>query len=274
MKPHYDCIFVLLVYVNTEDLKDYIKSLEKFSFSRKIIIVNSYHDDDSMNRARTIALDYDCDFINVKNRGYGAGNNSGIKHAQENYNFDYLIVSNPDMEVAKFDYDYLQSIGHGAVIGPKIITSTGKNQNPFYVDKKRFPRAEYKFMKERNMFGYYSIIAINKIVKLLFFTKRNLLSQHESKVYAVHGSFIIFHAEALSKLGTVFDENMFLFCEEMALAEEMRIKQIPAFYTDLIEIYHKEDGSMRFLDGSMYDEEVKSNGYVVQKYFSGDGQPS
>ena len=61
---------------------------------------------------------------------------------------------------------------------------------------------------------------------------------------------------------------MFLFCEEMALAEEMRLNGVTATYTDRIVVSHKEDGSMRFLDGTMYDEEVKSNGYVVEKYYS------
>jgi len=266
-KRYFECIFVLLVYANTDDVKDYIKSLEKFDFSRKLIIVNSYYDEASMKSAEEVAAKYDCDFINVENRGYGAGNNRGIEHALANYDFEYLIVSNTDMEVVEFDYDYLKTLGKG-VIGPKIITLTGKNQNPFYVDKKRFPKAEYHFMKNRNKIGYYSIIAINKIVKWIFFAKNFILKQHESQVYAVHGSFIIFHRDALAKLGQVFDENMFLFCEEMALAEEMRLKGVTATYTNRIVVHHKEDGSMSFLGGSMYDEEVKSNGYVVNKYFS------
>ncbi len=265
-KKYYDCIFVLLVYANTDDVKDYIKSLEKFDFSRKLIIVNSYYDDASMKEAQRVAEKYDCDFINVENKGYSAGNNRGIEYAQANYNFEYLIVSNTDMIIEKFNFDYLKSLGEG-VIGPKIITNSGKNQNPFYVDKKRFPRAEYHFMKTRNKLGYFSIIGLNKIVKWIFFTKCFILGIHESRIYAVHGSFIIFHRKAIETLGTVFDENMFLFCEEMALAEEMRMKGIQATYTSEIVIHHKEDGSMRFLNGSMFEEEVKSNGYVVRKYY-------
>jgi GT2 family glycosyltransferase len=137
-KKHFDCVFVLLVYANTDDVKDYIKSFEKYEFSRKYIIVNSYYDDKSMRAAADVAQQYGCDFINVENKGYGAGNNRGIEHALTNYDFNYLIVSNTDMEVVDFDYDYLNSLKYG-VVGPKIITSTGKNQNPFYVDKKPGP---------------------------------------------------------------------------------------------------------------------------------------
>lgn len=114
----------------------------------------------------------------------------------------------------------------------RLLPPRARIRITFMLIKKRFLRAEYKFMKNKNKLGYYSIIAINKFVKWLFFAKRAVLRPHESQVYAVHGSFIIFHRDALEKLGRVFDENMFLFCEEMALAEEMRLKGITATYTD------------------------------------------
>lgn len=266
MKDYYDCIFVLLVYANTDDLKEYIESVARLEFRKKIIVVNSYYDDLSAQNANQIARDYRCDYICVENKGYSAGNNRGIEFAVKNYEFEYLIVSNPDMVVQSFDFDYLKSLKCG-VVGPKIVTMNGKNQNPFYVDKKRFPKAEYYFLRKRNKLGYFSIIMLNKIVKMIFFAKRFIFRIHESRVYAVHGSFIIFHKETLEKMGSPFDENIFLFCEEMALAEEMKKNGVTAIYTDKIVIKHKEDGSMSFLNGSMLEKEIESNGYVVKKYF-------
>lgn len=263
----YNLIYVVLVYGNTDDVIDLIESAKNIECTTKFIIVNSYYDDESMEKCREIALKYECDFLEVENRGYGAGNNCGIQYALDHYSFNFLIVSNPDTIVKKLDYKYLSSF-KGSVIGPMIITSSGKNQNPFYVDKKIFPKAEYKFLATRNKLGYYFIIAINKIKKHAFFTKLKLKKEHEKCVYALHGSFIIFSYESLIKLGIVFDENIFLFCEEMVLAEEMKRKGIDAIYTNKIKIQHKEDGSMKFLSGSMYDIEVQSNGYVLKKYFS------
>lgn len=266
-KAKYDLIFIALVYGNTTDVVELIESAERVNCSSKFIIVNSYYDDESMKQCLNIANKYGCDFLNTGNKGYGSGNNRGIEYALKQYTFDFLVVSNPDTVIQELDYRYLSSLKSN-VIGPMIITSTGKNQNPFYVRKKIFPSAEYKFLSSRNKLGYYSIIAINKLIKHAFFAGMKLRKIHEKKVYAVHGSFVIFSYAALKNLGTVFDENIFLFCEEMVLAEEMKYKKIEAIYTDRIKIYHKEDGSMKFLDGSMHDIEVQSNGYVLNKYFS------
>lgn len=266
-KSNYDMIIVVLVYGNTDDVVDLIESAKVINCKYKFILVNSFYDDESMKRCEEISRKYGCDFINVENKGYGTGNNRGIEYAVEHYTFDFLVVSNPDTIICDLDFQYLSTLKCG-VVGPKIITSTGKNQNPFYVDKKIFPVAEYRFLANRNKIGYYSILAINKLKKMAFFAGMRARKIHEKKVYAVHGSFIIFSCTALKKLGKIFDEKIFLFCEEMVLAEEIKRKGIDAYYTERIKIYHKEDGSMKFLNGSMYDIEVKSNGYVLEKYFS------
>lgn len=266
MKQRYEIVFVVLVYGNTVDILDFYKSINSLDCSYKVIVVNSFYDEKSLYKCKKIAEENNSVFLEVENKGYGAGNNRGIEYAIRNFNFDFLIVSNPDIVVKELSYRRLKKYSKN-VIGPKVITSTGKNQNPFYVDKKLFPKAEYHFLKNRNKIGYYSIIAVNKIKKILFFLGMKYKKKNYSFVYAVHGSFIIFSRYALDRIGNVFDENIFLFCEEMVLAEKMKMSNIKAVYTSDIEVYHKEDGSMKFLKGSMYDEEVKSNGYVLKKYF-------
>lgn len=268
MKKEYDIVFVVLVYGNIEDVIELLDSIQAAEYSFKVIIVNSYCNEESLKKCRSISEQYNCDFVPVENRGYGAGNNRGIEYATKHYKYNFLIVTNPDIVIKKFSYSFLENHSHD-VIGPQIITSTGKNQNPFYVDKKIFPRAEYKFLASKNKIGYGCIIAINKMKKIWFQLLLKIKKQHEKRVFAVHGSFIIFSDYAVKRLGQIFDENIFLFCEEMVLAEEMKKREINAIYTDEIIVYHKEDGSMSFFDGSQYAEEVKSNGYVVKKYYMG-----
>lgn len=266
MKEFYELIFVVLVYGNTKDIVDFYKSISNLDCNYKVIIVNSFYDKNSLYECKKIAEKYSSIFIEVENKGYGAGNNRGIEYAIDNYNFDFLIVSNSDIVVKELSYERLKKYSEN-IIGPKVITSTGKNQNPFYVDKKIFPRAEFYFLKNRNKIGYYSIIAINKIKKMIFFWSLKHKKKNSAFVYAIHGSFIIFSKYVLDRVGKVFDENIFLFCEEMALAEKMKKENIKIIYTSEIEVYHKEDGSMKFLKGNLYEEEVKSNGYVLEKYF-------
>ena len=76
--------------------------------SYRVIIVNNYYDDETKDNVFNIACNYDCDFINANNDGYGAGNNRGIELAMAKYKFKYLIVSNTDIEILSFDYKILE----------------------------------------------------------------------------------------------------------------------------------------------------------------------
>ena len=44
-KTYYENIFVVLTYRNIDDLEDFLKSVERFVKSYKVIIINSYYDD-------------------------------------------------------------------------------------------------------------------------------------------------------------------------------------------------------------------------------------
>ena len=89
-KTYYENIFVVLTYRNTDDLEDFLKSVERFVKSYKVIIINSYYDDSSKFKFADIAKQYNCDFINVPNKGYSVGNNYGIKYAQKPSAYDLI----------------------------------------------------------------------------------------------------------------------------------------------------------------------------------------
>ena len=261
-----EIVFVVLTYANCDDLEDFISSSTIINASSKIIIVNSYYDESTLETIRSIADKNDCDFIGIENKGYGYGNNIGIAYAREKYDFDYLIISNPDIIIRDFNYNSIRKFKN-SIIGPNIITSKGKKQNPFYVKNKYFPRLENRFMKKKNYLGYYSIMAIYKFQKKWLELTSKITHKNFFEVYALHGSFMIFHKGVFQKLDSLFDENIFLFCEEMVLAVKAKKNDIPMIYINNINVLHKEDGSMKFMDGKMYDIECESNTYVVNNYY-------
>lgn len=125
----YDLIFVVLTYRNEKDLQDFFNSLSNCSGSTRVIVVNAYYDENSLKKVKEIAINNNADFIEIENKGYSYGNNVGIQYALEDYKFRYLVVSNPDIEIQKFNIDDLCN-EQNALIGPTIITLSGKNQNP------------------------------------------------------------------------------------------------------------------------------------------------
>lgn len=241
----YKFIFVILTYRSYEDIQECINSISACYDSYKIVVVNSFFDSASKDIFEKIARDNHCDFINVENKGYSYGNNIGIKYVREKYLFDFLIISNPDIVIKKNAFNYQKFLENPVVIAPCITTRTGKHQNPYWVvENKTAERLIYIGFKKRNSLIAYTGFAINKLIRIVFIAYTNLFRKKINKVFAAHGSFIIFNRKVFEKLNVIYDENMFLFAEEALLAHRLKQNNIPILYTNEIEIYHKEDGSV------------------------------
>ncbi len=264
-KKHYNLIFCVVTYRNTQDIGDLIKSIEKeIKCSYKIIIVNNFYDDATNEVFKNIAFVNDCVFIESENNGYGAGNNKAIEFAVENYTFDYLIVSNPDIIIQKLDFDLLKS--KDGIIASEIIARDGKAQNPMYVkNNKASQRLIYRGFKKRKKSLIYFGIFINKIQRNFYRFFFKLSKKTFLKTYCAHGSFVIFSNSAIRTLGKPYDENMFLFAEEDVLACKAQKAEILTWFTNKIKVLHKEDGSMKFRS-DINEQLAKSNIYMYEKY--------
>ena len=265
MKKHFDAVFCVLTYKTELDLKDFIISAkDACGFSFKIVVVNSFYDKESEEKIKAVATDGDCDFISVENKGYGAGNNRGIDFIRENYDFDYLIVSNPDTVIKKFDLKDLKAIKDEYFIaGPKIICRKRKNQNPATVRNCSLANALiYNGYKKDRKLSIYAGYAVNKLVKLLSF----YYLKKTPTLFQAHGSFVIFPKNTLYRLCPVYDENIFLFSEEMDLGYRTKSLNIKSYYLPKIRVYHKEDGSVKLSNVNVYKEGKRSFVYVTDKW--------
>lgn len=260
-KQEYNLIFVVLTYRNTEDLEDFLISIKKtIECKYKVIIVNSYFDEDSYYEFKKIAMNNDCDFINIENKGYGYGNNRGIEFAKENYLFKFLIISNPDIEIVQFPLETLKGL-ENSILAPTIKTLNGKNQNPYYYSKIELVEwlRYYSCIKNCRVFDYIGII-INKLYREITLRIDRLMKIKKRNIYACHGSFIIIGSKALEKLGKIFDERMFLFAEENHLARLALEKSVNIYMIPEISVIHKEDGSIGL------EENKKIAKYMCQSF--------
>ncbi|MEG1313267.1 MAG: glycosyltransferase family 2 protein [Bacilli bacterium] len=265
MKPKVKFVFCILIYRNTDDLVDCIKNISEKVKNFKVVIVNSHYDDKSMNMIKKIAENLQCDFIDVPNKGYGCGNNRGIEFINNNYEYDFLIISNPDILITKFEEKDIGEMKN-CVIAPLITTIKGKSQNPYwYLHNGIGEFLIYSGMLKKNKFILFIAYAINKIIReigLYFFMKS---SKSCSRIYAAHGSFVIFSSDVISKFEDLYDEKMFLFAEEALLAYELDRRGICTFLCKDVQVIHKEDGSMNIAKINEVDEERKSIIYYYRK---------
>lgn len=237
----YKYVFVVLVYRNIEVLRDFFVSLKVSDY--RVIVVNSFYDDESLNECRDVAFTNKADFIPIENKGFGYGNNVGTKYAIEHYEYDYLILSNSDIHINSISY--LDSpINEAAVIAPHTHLLNNRVQNPnipWYMPW-LIPLHHLAYKWDSRMVLHLPHI-LTRICREIFFVYNRICKKDKYKIYSCHGSFIVFSATAVERLFPFFNEEMFLYNEELYLAERCRMKHIPIYYCPQIDVLHLEGAS-------------------------------
>lgn len=265
-KAHYKIVYVVLVYKNIEVTEGFYKSLEAFS-DYKVIIVNSFFNSDTERQCREMADRHGSDYLAVENKGYGAGNNVGIKYAMDNYNFDYLVISNSDIEVKNLGY-LDRSSNTGSIYSPNTVMRTGKRQNPccpyklksyLYLIRKGYETNNYRIAKLGHL--------CNRIALWAFLLYSNIVKKDEYPIFMGHGSFIIIGKDALSKLYPVFNDRMFLYNEELYLGLKTRKHGVQILYVPSMKVLHHEGASA----GNVYSKQFQ---FYRQSYFEMIKEPN
>lgn len=259
-------VFVVVVYRNTVDIIDFLKSVSNLMDDYKVIIINNYYDDESKKQFQEIAFKNNCDFINCENKGYGAGNNTGILFAINNYDFDFLTISNPDIVLESFPTNIFSTMADG-VIGGDIRNLSGKKQNPMVaVNSTWGTRMLYEGLKYNSSFKLIIGKGINKITRDFCLLHHQAWALPYQKVYQIHGCFLTLSRKVIDQIGAPYDEKMFLFGEEGYLAFLLNKRKIPTYYCPAIKALHKEDGSMKFRN-NISEECIKASIYFFEKYY-------
>ena len=237
----YKYVFVVLVYKNIDVLKDFFETLRIDDY--KVIVVNSYYNEKSLKQCREISTQYNADFIAVENKGYGYGNNVGAKFAMDNYEYDYLILSNSDIQINAISY-LDDIIKDAAVLAPHTHMLNGKVQNPnipWHLSC-LIPLLNYAYKHNSRLFLLIPHF-FTRITRELFRLYHHIKKKQTYKIYSCHGSFIVFTKVAVEKLYPFFNEKMFLYNEELFLAEKCRLERVPIYYKPQLDVLHLEGAS-------------------------------
>lgn len=266
MQEKFKYIFVVLTYRNTEDIIDLLDSMKRQVEDYKVVVVNSFYDEETATSIESTAKKYDTVFINVENKGYSYGNNRGIEYALKNYAFEWLVIANPDTIIKKFDFSTLNA-EMPVVIAPEIRNLKNHKQNPMRKSiSKLSAKLQYKGFKTNSKFYIYSGILVGKIKDAFTVCKKAKKNKKLKNIYSAHGSFVIFSRSVFDKIELPYDENIFLFGEEGVLAIRTKSVGIPTYYYEGVSVLHKEDGSMKFR-ADINEHLAKANLYVYENYF-------
>jgi len=176
-----------------------------------------------------------------KNKGFGAGVNLGAK----NSNGAYLLFLNPDTEMVGGSGGKVRELFEKrpqlAVIGAQMIDQTGQTQ-------KWFAGAEISLWN----------LMLNNLG--LSESRKIWLSSKAQKVDWVGGSAMFIKKENFESVGG-FDENFFLYFEDMDLCKRIRAKGKYIMYLPEIKVKHFSGKSFSS------KENQKKEYYQAQEYY-------
>lgn len=246
----------------------FVKKVIDYSELGKIIIVDNH----SVNQSFEVLKDT---FINVDkvdvietndNGGYASGNNFGIRYAESKYDFDDVIIANPDVDIdesnlhifmqSKKELDSQSNIKVG-IVAPTMINKVTKERNngwqlPRYADDVR---------------GNFTIL--NRVFERFFTVQKEAkaISLDYAPVDVIAGAFFAISKDAMLDIG-YFDERTFLYCGERILSYKL-IEKGYANYT-LFNCYfeHEDSASIKSAMSKLnsYKELIKSR-KIYQKYY-------
>tara|TARA_E500000178_G_C16931485_1_gene711915 strand:- start:225 stop:1007 length:783 start_codon:yes stop_codon:yes gene_type:complete len=202
------------------------------------------------------------------NTGYLNGLSYGARHIPSSNN-NFVFLCNPDLEFQKCDWFgvlsyYKQS---RVLLAPKIVTTTGKNQNPNRV--RSFSKLEI-FAQDLSTINYrtYKLITnLRKVLKKIRLLTRTKSIQTEKKeIWLPHGSCIIVDFKTL-KDSKFFAENTFLWGEEVIIAEKARRQGAIVLFEPNLKVFHNEHSSTNKMLGKRKFEIWRKSYSIYRTYF-------
>lgn len=192
---------------------------------------------------------------------------------------EWLAVSNPDMRMPgrSFFSDLFSDHPSGgtAVVSPRIVSTDGFDQNPFMPRRPSSVRMHlYKwlFRYHQSTLAYEILSAQKQRLRTLLGHGRNHgdLSTSELKprrIYAPHGSFILFHRSYFEAGGTL-RYGTFLFGEEFFVAETARRLGLDVVYDPRLRLIHGGRASRGALPDRKISRHIReASKYLADTYF-------
>lgn len=254
---------VILNYINWGVT---IKCIESIIETTKDIDYHIYLvDNGSPNSPTEEILEIICNnnitFIeNKQNKGYSAGNNVGIKKAIYD-NCDEVLISNSDIIFLEGSISslqkFLKSNTDVGIVGPKLLNLEGNAEAPSMLIKTGLKE---KYLVRTSLRKFFKSIS-NKY----YCYDKNL--KKPIYVHAVSGSCFMMSRRCALDIAP-FDENTFLFEEELIIGVKMEKSGYKTVYFPEASVIHAHGESTKSIKAFSFICFVKSEIYYCKKYLN------
>lgn len=252
---------VLLNYNSWDQLDDCIESIYKVArnLNYRIYVVDNNSSIAPSAEMRNKLKGKNITFVeNDENKGYAAGNNVGINLAL-NDNCSHILISNTDVIFHEDSIEnlakYLDNNNQVGIVGPKIYNSAG--------EKQPVGRCFKTGIKEKYLINTPMRHLFKKLSNSFYCKDKNC--DEIVAVHAVSGCCFMMSYRCAKDI-TPFDENTFLYEEELIIGINMEKKGYLTHYIPYSEITHAEGQSTKEIKSFSYRCFVESELYYCKKY--------
>ncbi len=204
---------IACVIVNYNDAKTTIALLKQicdYKSLNHIIIVDNCSTDNSYASLKQFETNNIIVLQAEKNKGYGAGNNFGIKYAKDILHCDVAIIANPDVSFTEACVKRIaQTFSEDRDAAVVSAVQLKPDSTPFHSTSWKIPSA--------NEYIFSALFFIGK----LYSKTKEYNGNTRIAVDCVSGAFL---AVDINKFLSVdgYDERIFLYCEETMLGIKLR----------------------------------------------------
>ena len=185
---------------------------------------------------------------NLKNTGYAAGNNIGIRYGIEN-GYDYSWILNNDVDLREKSIlsslveiaEKNESVG---CVGPKIYSLDGSVCAPYCRRPSFWSMTGGIWSEKRHRQRFIDV---------------------SGEVYRVYGCCMLLKNRVMSLIDCM-DERTFLYGEEDILAERMLKKGYTSYYLSEVSVTHRGSSSAKKMSTNLKKLQIKETGNSMELY--------
>lgn len=255
---------LVLNYNDSMTTENLIQTICTYQAINRILVVDNMSSDGS---EQELKKKFNCDqhieiISSGKNGGYGYGNNIGFIYLKEMYNSKYVLLCNPDVYIDESTIEkleqYLNQNTDCLVVAPFMLDINGKRD---YHTAYRLPTKTDYILSMGLLLG--------KVFSKFYYKKEDLDVTVPLNVGTVAGSLYLINLDLLPDL-KVYDERMFLYCEETLLGIKAKELGLRITLLPYLSFVHKHAASI----SKSYSKEVqrrklmvKSRIHLLEKYY-------
>ena len=200
-----------------------------------------------------------------RNLGYLPGAANVINNIQNVFENDFVVISNVDLVLEQsffLNLEKLEFKGDVAWVATTIWSEQeDRDKNPKIIER----YSKEKLKKIRMLYKYPILDFI--YTNTLYLKKKVRPQYQEQDIYAGHGSFMMLTKRFFEEYPKI-DYPLFLFGEEMFLAELARKKNLKVRYVpDLIVIDKEHTSTSKMKKKAYYDYNLKSIDYILDTFY-------